>query len=755
MHFFAEQRVRRVFVSSTFRGLGKHRREVVEAVRRLDFEAGAVEVLAADPGSPLKFCRELIDRCDLLVVLSGVEAGTVPTVSQGGDGRRSFTWHEVAYATEKSKIPVFAFISADAYTASVDYPARAFNDWLYQQFKVDQFDDPASAAVAVVCALARYCMQPRSPRGAPGLPGVVRLEAVPAPDQLLGRSSELVRLDEWHQRLDGDSAVFNISSVGGSGKSALLGTWLRRTLDSLERSGAVTHIWSFADRADPVAYLRSLSDALLGQSHLDADHRLAEVADALSDGRDYLLVMDGLDRVLRHAAPDECAEASFVEELVRLVDHGIGRTRILSTSRYALGYEAGVSELPLSPLPDAAARELLLSSKAQLGPDEVARCLTATGNHALSLRALASLLRYFGAKDLDPALLARVPRGNDESASALALVLAEYTGLISREERDVVAAVCSFPKGLPIRPAPLPEGSLQRISTSVAMTPSHVDVRGAAARLVEAGVLEEVQYRDAIVLSAHAFLRNWFRPLLGCSDDEVNGAVSVLLGKSQDDPRVAADRGTDFLMHQLSTPNVDWIAPLTAWWFNLMNYDANVGAVESLGSLDGQRVLDIGFGGGLAVRALLQASGTVIVDAVDASQHMIRVACETFADDIRSARLRLQRVEVGAESLAFPNATFDSVVTVCTLPFWSDIPATLAEIRRLLRPGGNLRLVMESYRLEYLLEFPKQGFATLRDQDVIGLLASQGFTNVGVSLIQGLGGTCTLISARRPDSSAV
>lgn len=267
-------------------------------------------------------------------------------------------------------------------------------------------------------------------------------------------------------------------------------------------------------------------------------------------------------------APDECAEASFVEELVRLVDHGIGRTRILSTSRYALGYGAGVSELPLSPLPDAPARELLLSSKAQLGTHEVARCLTATGNHALSLRALASLLRYFGAKDLDPALLARVPRGNDGSASALALVLAEYTGLISREERDVVAAVCSFPKGLPIRLAPLPQGSLQRISTSVAMTPSHVDVRGAAARLVEAGVLEEVQYRDAIVLSAHAFLRNWFRPLLGCSDDEVNGAVSVLLGKSQDDPRVAADRGTDFLMHQLSTPDVDWIAPLTAWWFN-------------------------------------------------------------------------------------------------------------------------------------------------------------------------------------------
>src|SRR4051794_16784771 len=100
MQFSDERRVRRVFVASTFRDLEEHRLQVIDQVRRLDIEAGAVEVLSAGPDAPLNVCYDLISRCDVFVVLSGLEAGSVPLVAQGGDGRRSFTWHEVAYAAE-------------------------------------------------------------------------------------------------------------------------------------------------------------------------------------------------------------------------------------------------------------------------------------------------------------------------------------------------------------------------------------------------------------------------------------------------------------------------------------------------------------------------------------------------------------------------------------------------------------------------------------------------------------------------------
>jgi len=96
-----------------------------------------------------------------------------------------------------------------------------------------------------------------------------------------------------------------------------------------------------------------------------------------------------------------------------------------------------VSELPLSPLPDAAGeRELLLSSKAELGPDEVARCLTATGKpRAGRSERWASLLRYFGGEGPS---IRRSWHVSHEATTRVRLrsrwYSAEYTGLISREE---------------------------------------------------------------------------------------------------------------------------------------------------------------------------------------------------------------------------------------------------------------------------------------------------------------------------------
>jgi ubiquinone/menaquinone biosynthesis C-methylase UbiE len=49
--------------------------------------------------------------------------------------------------------------------------------------------------------------------------------------------------------------------------------------------------------------------------------------------------------------------------------------------------------------------------------------------------------------------------------------------------------------------------------------------------------------------------------------------------------------------------------------------------------------------------------------------------------------------QVGAERMPFPDARFDTVVvtfTLCTIP---DPPAALAEIRRVLKPGGKLLFV--------------------------------------------------------------
>jgi SAM-dependent methyltransferase len=72
----------------------------------------------------------------------------------------------------------------------------------------------------------------------------------------------------------------------------------------------------------------------------------------------------------------------------------------------------------------------------------------------------------------------------------------------------------------------------------------------------------------------------------------------------------------------------------------------------------------------------------------------------TEPDPHMAKRLRLHGVEViaaGAEALPFPDDSFDTVVStlvLCTVP---DVPATLREVRRVLRPGGQL-LFLEHVR---------------------------------------------------------
>lgn len=106
-----------------------------------------------------------------------------------------------------------------------------------------------------------------------------------------------------------------------------------------------------------------------------------------------------------------------------------------------------------------------------------------------------------------------------------------------------------------------------------------------------------------------------------------------------------------------------------------------------------------------------------------------------------SKRLRAKGVDVvvaGAEALPFADDSFDTVVStlvLCTVP---DVPATLREVRRVLRPGGKL-LFLEHVRadpgtkLEHWqdrLHGPWHAFACgcHCNRDTLASLAAAGFS---------------------------
>lgn len=97
---------------------------------------------------------------------------------------------------------------------------------------------------------------------------------------------------------------------------------------------------------------------------------------------------------------------------------------------------------------------------------------------------------------------------------------------------------------------------------------------------------------------------------------------------------------------------------------------------ELLANVHG-RVLEIGAGTGLNLPHY-PAGADVVLTEPDA--HM-------------ASRVRKRGAEVvlaSADDLPFPDASFDTVVStlvLCTVP---DVPATLHEVRRVLKPGGQL-----------------------------------------------------------------
>jgi len=109
-------------------------------------------------------------------------------------------------------------------------------------------------------------------------------------------------------------------------------------------------------------------------------------------------------------------------------------------------------------------------------------------------------------------------------------------------------------------------------------------------------------------------------------------------------------------------------------------------AVDMLDIAAADRVLDVGCGTGFATTVLARESDRV--HAIDQSAHQLARAFEKFG---RRGPVRFYRGD--AERLPFPDDTFDVVWSSGSIEYWPDPVATLAELRRIARPDGQVLVV--------------------------------------------------------------
>jgi SAM-dependent methyltransferase len=105
------------------------------------------------------------------------------------------------------------------------------------------------------------------------------------------------------------------------------------------------------------------------------------------------------------------------------------------------------------------------------------------------------------------------------------------------------------------------------------------------------------------------------------------------------------------------------------------------------------RVLEVGFGPGLAITELARLATRGHVHGSDHSEVMVRRASRHNADAIRAGRVELVRAP--AERLPAFGEPFDAVLAVNTVGFWRDPAERLRDLRCLLRPGGRIALASQ------------------------------------------------------------
>ncbi|MCQ6563813.1 class I SAM-dependent methyltransferase [Paenibacillus mendelii] len=151
--------------------------------------------------------------------------------------------------------------------------------------------------------------------------------------------------------------------------------------------------------------------------------------------------------------------------------------------------------------------------------------------------------------------------------------------------------------------------------------------------------------------------------------------------------------------------------PETFWTIDLIKLQPN------------DKVLELGCGAGFAIQLLQNQLTDGHVIGIDLSKTMVRSATIRNKKAIKSGRAEIRYGS--AEEIPYPNSSFDKVFSIHSIYFWDDLPRSINEIFRVLKPGGSVIIT---------LSYGKGGVVynhiqNMIDQQIIPCMLRVGFSN--------------------------
>jgi ubiquinone/menaquinone biosynthesis C-methylase UbiE len=145
--------------------------------------------------------------------------------------------------------------------------------------------------------------------------------------------------------------------------------------------------------------------------------------------------------------------------------------------------------------------------------------------------------------------------------------------------------------------------------------------------------------------------------------------------------------------------------------------------VRLAGARAGDTVVDIGCGPGTAVRHAANLGATAI--GIDPAPVMLRVARLTARHD------RARYVAGSAEALPLGDGVADTAWSMATVHHWRDVDAGIAEVARVLRPGGRF-LALEAVSSPGATGVASHGWTPQQADAFAERLRAGGFVDVAI-----------------------
>lgn len=207
---------------------------------------------------------------------------------------------------------------------------------------------------------------------------------------------------------------------------------------------------------------------------------------------------------------------------------------------------------------------------------------------------------------------------------------------------------------------------------------------------------------------------------------------------------------TIYLMMQVRRPS-KWVGQPFIWLMNRSHSKLTDWGLEHARIEENFAILDVGCGGGRTIQKLYALAPEGKVYGVDYAEGSVAASRRKNANGIQAGHVKIKQASVS--QLPFADNKFDLATAIETQYYWPDLLNDMQEILRVLKPGGRLLIIAESYKNGAGSQFSERilkllGSRSLGVEDQRELYTQAGYEDVQIFEEQKKGWICA--SGKKP-----